>query len=99
VDYSATKGAIISITKSLASELAADGIYVNCVAPGWVDTDMSAGALADPKTGEEIRGTIPLGRVGKPKEIAAPVLFLCTEHAAFINGEVFNVNGGAVLAG
>jgi 3-oxoacyl-[acyl-carrier protein] reductase len=94
-DYSATKGAVIS----LASELAAAGIYVNCVAPGWVDTDMSAGALADPKTGEVIRRTIPLGRAGKAEEIAAPVLFLCTEHAAFITGEIFNVNGGAVLVG
>jgi 3-oxoacyl-[acyl-carrier protein] reductase len=98
-DYSATKGALISLTKSLASELASAGIYVNCVAPGWVDTDMSAGALADPKTGDKIRGTIPLGRVGSPEEIAAPVLFLCTEHAGFITGEVFNVNGGAVLVG
>lgn len=98
-DYSASKGALISLTKSLASELASAGIYVNCVAPGWVDTDMSAGALADPKTGDKIRSTIPLGRVGKPEEIAAPVLFLCTEHAGFITGEVFNVNGGAVLVG
>ena len=98
-DYSATKGAIISLTKSLATELASAGIYVNCVAPGWVDTDMSAGALADPKSGDEIRRTIPMGRVGRPEEIAGPVLFLCTEHAGFINGEVFNVNGGAVLAG
>jgi 3-oxoacyl-[acyl-carrier protein] reductase len=98
-DYSATKGAIISLTKSLSSELASAGIYVNCVAPGWVDTDMSAGAISDPKSGGEIRRTIPLGRVGTPEEIAAPVLFLCTEHASFITGEVFNVNGGAVLAG
>src|SRR5580658_2221234 len=98
-DYSATKGAIISLTKSLAGELASSGIYVNCVAPGWVDTDMSAEALADPKTGDKIRSTIPLGRVGRPEEIAAPVLFLCTDYAGFITGEVFNVNGGAVLAG
>lgn len=98
-DYSATKGALISFTKSLAAELATAGIYVNCVAPGWVDTDMSAGALEDPKTGETIRRTIPLGRAGKPEEIAAPVLFLCTEHAGFITGEIFNVNGGAVLVG
>src|SRR5579863_7149260 len=66
-DYSATKGAIISLTKSLATELAPAGIYVNCVAPGWVDTDMSAATIADPKSGEEIRSTIPLGRVGKPE--------------------------------
>jgi 3-oxoacyl-[acyl-carrier protein] reductase len=99
VDYSATKGAIISMTKSLSSELAPQGIYVNCVAPGWVDTDMSAATLAEPKTGEVIRRTIPLGRVGTPAEIAAPILFLCTEHAGFISGEIFNVNGGAVLIG
>ena len=98
-DYSATKGALISMVKGLSTELAPAGIYVNCVAPGWVDTDMSAATIADPKSGEAIRRTIPMGRVGKPEEIAAPVLFLCTEHASFITGEVFNVNGGAVLAG
>jgi 3-oxoacyl-[acyl-carrier protein] reductase len=98
-DYSATKGALISMTKSLSSELAPEGIYVNCVAPGWVNTDMSAAALADPQTGDSIRRTIPLGRAAKPEEIAAPVLFLCTEHAGFITGEIFNVNGGAVLVG
>jgi 3-oxoacyl-[acyl-carrier protein] reductase len=98
-DYSATKGALISMVKGLSTELASAGIYVNCVAPGWVDTDMSAGAIANPKSGDAIRGTIPLGRVGRPEEIAAPVLFLCTEHASFITGEVFNVNGGAVLTG
>jgi 3-oxoacyl-[acyl-carrier protein] reductase len=98
-DYSATKGALISMVKGLSTELASAGIYVNCVAPGWVDTDMSAEALADPKSGDEIRNTIPLGRAGKPAEIAGPVLFLCTEYASFITGEVFNVNGGAVLAG
>jgi 3-oxoacyl-[acyl-carrier protein] reductase len=98
-DYSATKGALISMTKSLSSELIRDGIYVNCVAPGWVDTDMSQPALADPKTRDAIFATIPLGRVGTPDEIAAPILFLCTEHAGFISGEVFNVNGGAVLVG
>ena len=98
-DYSATKGALISMTKSLSTELAAAGIYVNCVAPGWVDTDMSKPALDDPQVGEQIRRDIPLGRAGRPEEIAAPVLFLCTELAGFITGEVFNVNGGAVLAG
>jgi 3-oxoacyl-[acyl-carrier protein] reductase len=98
-DYSSTKGALISLTKSLASELATSGIYVNCVAPGWVDTDMSAEALNDPNAGATIRRTIPLGRAAKPEEIAAPVLFLCTEHAGFITGEIFNVNGGAVLVG
>jgi 3-oxoacyl-[acyl-carrier protein] reductase len=98
-DYSATKGALISMVKSLSAELASSGIYVNSVAPGWVDTDMSRPALDDPRSGEEIRRTIPLGRVGTPEEIAAPILFLCTEYAGFITGEIFNVNGGAVLVG
>ena len=98
-DYSATKGALISMVKGLSTELASAGIYVNAVAPGWVDTDMSAGALADPKSGEEILREIPMGRVATPEEIAAPVLFLCTPFASFITGEIFNVNGGAVLAG
>jgi 3-oxoacyl-[acyl-carrier protein] reductase len=98
-DYAATKGALISMVKGLSTELARDGIYVNCVAPGWVDTDMSAAALNDPKSRASIFATIPLGRVAKPEEIAAPILFLCTSAAGFITGEVFNVNGGAVLAG
>jgi 3-oxoacyl-[acyl-carrier protein] reductase len=98
-DYAATKGALISMVKGLSTELARDGIYVNCVAPGWVDTDMSASALSDPKTRAAIFATIPLGRVATPEEIAAPILFLCTPEAGFITGEVFNVNGGAVLAG
>jgi 3-oxoacyl-[acyl-carrier protein] reductase len=99
VDYAATKGALISMVKGLSTELAPDGIYVNCVAPGWVATDMSLPALNDPKTGETIRATIPMGRVGTPEEIAAPILFLCTEQAGFITGEILNVNGGAVLVG
>jgi 3-oxoacyl-[acyl-carrier protein] reductase len=98
-DYSASKGALISMTKTLSSELATAGIYVNSVAPGWVDTDLSRAALDDPKSGEEIRREIPMGRVGTPEEIAGPILFLCTEYASFITGEIFNVNGGAVLVG
>lgn len=99
VDYAASKGAIISMVKGLATELAPFGIYVNCVAPGWVATDMSAETLRNPESAAEIFATIPLGRVGTPEEIAAPILFLCTPLAEFITGEVFNVNGGAVLAG
>jgi 3-oxoacyl-[acyl-carrier protein] reductase len=98
-DYSATKGALISMTKGLSTELARDRIYVNCVAPGWVGTDMAAPALNDPKSSAAILRTIPLGRVGTAEEIAAPILFLCTSYAGFITGEVFNVNGGAVLTG
>ena len=98
-DYAATKGALISMVKGLSTELARDGIYVNCVAPGWVETDMAAPALGDPPTRAKVFATIPLGRVGKPEEIAAPIVFLCTPHAGFITGEIFNVNGGAVLVG
>ncbi len=98
-DYAATKGAVISMTKGLSTELAPFGIYVNCVAPGWVNTEMSKDALEDPEVSAEIHATIPLGRVGTPEEIAGPILFLCSSYAGFITGEVFNVNGGAVLAG
>ena len=98
-DYAVSKGALISLTKSLSSELAGLGIYVNCVAPGWVATEMSAAALEDAKTRAKIFGTIPLGRVGTVREIAGPILFLCTPLAGFISGEVLNVNGGAVLVG
>lgn len=98
-DYAVTKGALISLTKSLSSELAGSGIRVNCVAPGWVATEMSASSVSDPELGAKIRAGIPLGRVADPREIAGPVLFLCTPLAGFISGEVLNVNGGAVLMG
>jgi 3-oxoacyl-[acyl-carrier protein] reductase len=98
-DYAVTKGALISLTKSLSSELAPRGIRVNCVAPGWVATDMSATNLGNPVRGAKIKAGIPVGRVGSPREIAGPVLFLCTPLAGFISGEVLNVNGGAVLVG
>lgn len=98
-DYAVTKGALISLTKSLSSELAPQGIYVNCVAPGWVDTEMAAPALATEAGRAKIFGTIPLGRVARVEEVAAPILFLCTPWAGFISGEVLNVNGGAVLVG
>ena len=98
-DYAVTKGALISLTKSLSSELGPRGIRVNCVAPGWVETDMSAAALGDRESGAKIMAGIPVGRAAKPREIAGPVLFLCTPLAGFISGEVLNVNGGAVLVG
>ncbi len=98
-DYAASKGALISMTKGLSTELASHGIRVNCVAPGWVDTDMTSDTLGDAERRKNIYSVIPVGRVGTPEEIAAPILFLCTKHAGFITGEVFNVNGGAVLVG
>jgi len=98
-DYAASKGALISMVKGLSTELARDRIHINSVAPGWVDTDMSASALNDPTTREKISRGIPLGRVGTPEEVAGPILFLCTPYAGFITGEIFNVNGGSVLVG
>jgi 3-oxoacyl-[acyl-carrier protein] reductase len=97
--YAASKGAIISLTKSLAPELAPAGILVNCVAPGWVATDMSKPAMEDPERRKQILATIPLGRVAFPDEIASAVLFLASDLATFICGEILNVNGGAVLCG
>jgi 3-oxoacyl-[acyl-carrier protein] reductase len=98
-DYAATKGAIISMTKGLATELAPHGIRVNCVAPGWVQTEMSAPTLNDPRLRDRAVGVIPLRRAASPEEIAGPILFLCTPLAGFMTGEIVNVNGGAVLAG
>jgi len=98
-DYAASKGALLSLTKSLSSELAGQGILCNCVAPGWVRTEMSAGTLSDPIASKRALGLIPLGRAAEPEEIAGPIVFLCTPWAGFVSGEVFNVNGGAVLVG
>ena len=98
-NYAASKGGQISFTKSLAPELASFGINVNCVAPGWVLTDMTAKDLADDTVQESITKTIPLGRAATPEEIAGPIVFLCSEWANHVTGEVLNVNGGSVLCG
>jgi 3-oxoacyl-[acyl-carrier protein] reductase len=98
-DYAATKGALISLTKSLSSELIGQRIHCNCVAPGWVATEMTTEVLSDPATSRKLLSLIPLGRPAHVDEIAAPILFLCTPLAGFISGEIFNVNGGAVLVG
>ena len=98
-DYAASKGALLSLTKSLSSELGPQGILCNCVAPGWVRTEMSAGTLDDPEASKKALGLIPLGRAAEPEEIAGPIVFLCTPWAGFISGEIWNVNGGAVLVG
>ncbi len=97
--YAASKGALISYTKSLAAELGPRGIRVNCVAPGWVETDMTAATLADPAERRAIESLIPIGRVASPADIAGPILFLVSDLARHMQGEVINVNGGSVLAG
>ena len=98
-DYAASKGALLSLTKSLSSELGPQGILCNCIAPGWVITEMSAGTLSDPIASKKTLDLIPLGRAAEPEEIAGPIVFLCTPWAGFISGEIWNVNGGAVLVG
>jgi len=96
--YSATKGALLSFTKSLAVELAPHGIRVNGVAPGWVLTDMTREALEGPGGAEAVR-PIPLGRAARPEEIAGPVAFLASDLASYVYGEILCVNGGAVMVG
>jgi 3-oxoacyl-[acyl-carrier protein] reductase len=98
-NYAASKGGQISFTKSLSSELASFGINVNCVAPGWVQTEMTDEVLAEGESRETILKTIPRGRVATPEEIAGPIVFLCSKWADNIMGEVLNVNGGSILCG
>jgi len=97
--YGATKGGVISFVKGLAAELARHNILVNCVAPGWVDTDLSASVLRKKAGLKSAIAPIPLKRVGTAEEIAGPILFAVSDLATFITGEVINVNGGAVLCG
>ena len=95
--YAASKGAIISFTKSLATELGPEDILVNCVAPGWVDTDMSHEAILE--TGEKIHDLILLKKIPDADELAGPIVFLASEWATAITGEILNVNSGSVLCG
>lgn len=97
--YAASKGALISYTKSLATELGPRGIRVNCVAPGWVETDLTAAAFSDPRARAAIERTIPLGRAAQPGDVAGTILFLLSDLARHVHGEVLNVNGGSVLVG
>jgi 3-oxoacyl-[acyl-carrier protein] reductase len=97
-DYAASKGAMISFVKSLAVELAPRGITVNSVAPGWVDTEMTADAMAAGGR-ERIAASIPVGRVATADDIAFPIVCLCAPQARHVTGEIVNVNGGSVLCG
>jgi 3-oxoacyl-[acyl-carrier protein] reductase len=97
-DYAASKGAMVSLVKSVCMEMAPRDITVNCVAPGWVDTEMAAQPYANGGR-ERIAAGIPIGRVASAEDIAGPIVFLCTPLARHITGEVLNVNGGSVLCG
>lgn len=97
-DYAAAKGAMISFVKSLAVELAPRDVTVNCVAPGWVDTEMTAAAMRGGGRAR-IAATIPVGRVAVADDIAGPIVFLASPWARHVTGEILNVNGGSVLCG
>jgi 3-oxoacyl-[acyl-carrier protein] reductase len=95
VNYSAAKAGIAGLTRSLAREIGSRGITVNCVAPGFIDTDMTR-ALAEPQRAA-LLGSIPLGRLGRPEDIAAAVLFLVSEGGGYITGATLHVNGGMYM--
>jgi 3-oxoacyl-[acyl-carrier protein] reductase len=95
-NYAAAKAGIIGFTKSLAREVGSRGITVNCVAPGFIDTDMTR-ALNEQQR-QALLGAIPLGRLGQPEEIASVVAFLASPAAAYITGETIQVNGGMYMA-
>ena len=97
-DYASTKGAMISLVKGFCIELAPREITVNCVAPGWIDTEMSASAYEGEER-ERIAKSIPIGRIATAEDVAGPIVFLCSRLGRHITGEILNVNGGAVLVG
>ncbi len=94
--YAASKAGLIGFTKSMARELASRGVTVNAVAPGYIETDMTAAELPEAQRDKFLQ-TIPLSRVGKPEEVASVVAFLAGPGAAYITGEVVRVNGGLLI--
>lgn len=96
--YSASKGAVMQLTKSLAIAYAADGIRVNAVAPGWIATPLTEALQKDPQRSQPILQRTPLGRWGKPEDIAQAVVFLCSPAATFITGTILPVDGGYLVA-
>jgi NAD(P)-dependent dehydrogenase (short-subunit alcohol dehydrogenase family) len=96
--YAASKGGVAQLTKSLAIAWAADGIRVNAIAPGWIDTDMARPAMQDPVRAAPILARTPMGRWGKPDDVASVVTFLVSEAARFVTGTVLPIDGGYLVA-
>lgn len=95
VHYSASKAGVIGLTKALAKEVGLSGVRVNCIAPGVIMTDMMKGF--DQQTLDELKEETPLDRLGTPEDIAEAALFLCSDKASFITGQVLGVNGGFII--
>lgn len=95
--YSASKGGVAQLTKSLAIAWAPDGIRVNAIAPGWIQTPLTQGLQDDPGRSSAILARTPLGRWGRPDDVAGPALFLCSSAAAFMTGVVLPVDGGYLI--
>jgi NAD(P)-dependent dehydrogenase (short-subunit alcohol dehydrogenase family) len=92
--YSASKAAVHMLTRSLASDYAKDNIRVNALAPGYIETDMTKGGLADPDMAPVWKAMTPMSRPGRPEEIGAAALYLCSAASSYVTGEVLGVNGG-----
>jgi NAD(P)-dependent dehydrogenase (short-subunit alcohol dehydrogenase family) len=90
--YTACKGAIAALTKGVAREYAKDGIRVNCIAPGWIETPILENVAAEGR--ERLMKSIPMGRLGTPEEIAALAVFLASDEASYMTGQVISPNGG-----
>jgi NAD(P)-dependent dehydrogenase (short-subunit alcohol dehydrogenase family) len=97
--YAASKGAVVQLTKSLAREYALQGIRVNAVTPGWIKTRITEPVYSDPARSAPIVDRTPLGRWGEPRDVAGPVLFLCSPAAAFVTGVALPIDGGYLLTG